>query len=98
MLSICKTLKIKKMATITMNGIWDFLQSLSLSTRNKKWLADRLIHDVERERAAARQQDPTLMTKEEFFAKVDRAKAQYERGEYKTIHSHEELEAFLNSL
>ena len=45
-----------------------------------------------------RQQDPTLMTKEEFFAKVDRAKAQYERGEYKTIHSHEELEAFLNSL
>ena len=86
------------MATITMNGIWNFLQSLSLTTKNKQWLADRLIHDVKQEREAACKQDPTLMTKEEFFAKVDRAKAQYERGEYKTIHSHEELEAFLNSL
>ena len=27
-------------------------------------------------------EDPTLMTKEEFFAKVERAEQQYARGEY----------------
>ena len=41
--------------------------------------------------------DPTLMTKEEFFAKVDKSRAQYERGEYTRINSEEELKAFLNS-
>lgn len=85
------------MATITMNGIWNFLQSLSLSTRNKQWLADRLIQDVEAERAV-KQKDPTLMTKEEFFEKIDRSKAQYERGEYTRICTKEELNTFLNSL
>ena len=32
--------------------------------------------------AAEKETDPTLMTKEEFFARVDKAKAQYERGEF----------------
>ena len=30
----------------------------------------------------AKKSDPTLMTKEEFFAKLDRAEQQYARGEY----------------
>jgi len=29
--------------------------------------------------------DPTLMTKEEFFARIDKAKKQYDRGEYTTL-------------
>ena len=33
---------------------------------------------------ATKKQDETLMTKEAFFARVDKAKAQYERGEYTT--------------
>jgi len=45
----------------------------------------------------AKKEDPTLMTKEEFFAKVDKSHAQYERGEYSTINSEQELRAFLNS-
>lgn len=32
----------------------------------------------------AKKDDPTLMTKEEFFARVDRAEEQYARGEYTT--------------
>jgi uncharacterized short protein YbdD (DUF466 family) len=48
-------------------------------------------------RLAAKKEDPTLMTKEEFFAKVDKSRAQYERGEYTRINSYEELNAFLNS-
>jgi len=42
--------------------------------------------------------DPTLMTKEEFFAHVDEALAQIERGECVTLHTPAELKAFLDSL
>ena len=34
---------------------------------------------------AAQKNDPTLMTEEEFFAKVAEAEEQYERGEYTTL-------------
>jgi len=30
-------------ATVSLDGIWGFLQSLSLSNSNKRWLAERLI-------------------------------------------------------
>ena len=30
----------------------------------------------------AKKEDPTLMTKEEFFAKIEEAERQYARGEY----------------
>lgn len=42
--------------------------------------------------------DPTLMTKEEFFKKVDESKKEWEEGHYKTIHGHEQLAEWLNSL
>ena len=31
------------MTTVAMNSLWEYLQSLSLSKRNRKWLAERLI-------------------------------------------------------
>lgn len=38
-----------------------------------------------RKLAAEKKADPTLMTKEEFFAKIERAEEQYARGEYTTL-------------
>ncbi|MBQ9591341.1 MAG: hypothetical protein IJR32_00700 [Paludibacteraceae bacterium] len=35
-------------------------------------------------RLTAKKEDPTLMTKEEFFARVEKAEEQYARGEYTT--------------
>ncbi|MBR5053827.1 MAG: hypothetical protein IKW91_11460 [Bacteroidaceae bacterium] len=49
-------------------------------------------------RLAAKKEDPTLMTKEEFFAKVDKSKAQYERGEYTRFSNEKEMVDWLNSL
>ena len=40
-------------------------------------------------------EDPTCMTKEEFFARVDRAEQQYARGEYTTQLPGESLEDML---
>jgi len=42
----------------------------------------------------AKPKDPTKMTKEEFFAMVDRAKAQCDRGEYTEV-KREDLKKFL---
>ena len=35
-------------------------------------------------RLTAKKEDPTLMTKEEFFARIEKAEEQYARGEYTT--------------
>lgn len=31
------------MSTVQVEGLWQFIQTMSLSNRNKQWLADRLI-------------------------------------------------------
>ena len=40
-------------------------------------------------------EDPTLMTKEEFFAKLKRAEQQVQRGEYVSFDSVEELDRYI---
>ena len=42
--------------------------------------------------------DPTCMTKEEFFARVDESKAQYDRGEYHVMKQDEDLTTYLRRL
>ena len=39
--------------------------------------------------------DSTLMTKEEFFAKIERAEQQYARGEYGVLEPGEDLTTYL---
>lgn len=51
-----------------MNNLWNYIQGLNLSSRNRKWLADKLV-----EVPKAKNDDPTLMSKEEFFARVEEA-------------------------
>ena len=48
--------------------------------------------------AATKKADPTLMTKEEFFAHVDVALEQARQGRVHRIETKEELNQFLNSL
>ena len=59
----------------------EFFQNLGVIVQDEG-LMKRVANYVKR--LAAKKEDPTLMTKEEFFAKVDKAKSQYERGEYTT--------------
>ena len=47
---------------------------------------------------AAKKEDETLMTKEEFFAKIERAEEQYRRGEGTRFTNREEMNRWLNSL
>ena len=47
---------------------------------------------------AAKKEDETLMTKEEFFANVEEAERQIERGEGITFSNINDMNAWLNSL
>ena len=49
-------------------------------------------------RLVKEKEDPTLMTKEDFFARVDEAKKEYEKGEYVSFGNLEDMNAWLNSL
>jgi len=49
-------------ATVSLDGIWGFLQSLSLSNSNKRWLAERLIE--------SRQMDTLEMKREKEISYV----------------------------
>lgn len=42
--------------------------------------------------------DPTLMTKEEFFARVDEARREYDEGKYRSFTNVEEMNDWLKSL
>ena len=47
---------------------------------------------------AAEKEDPTLMTKEEFFTRVDKAREEIRQGKGKRFSNPEEMNAWLNSL
>lgn len=49
-------------------------------------------------RLAKEKDDPTLMTKEKFFARVDEARDQIRRGEGIRFSNREEMNSWLNSL
>ncbi len=44
------------------------------------------------------EEDDSLMSKEAFFAKLDRSLEQYKNGEYVSVNSKEELKKLLDSL
>ena len=43
------------MNTISLNNLWSYIQSLTLTTSNKKWLADHLYEAVEAEKKGAKE-------------------------------------------
>lgn len=40
------------MTTVAMNNLWTYIQGLSLSQRNRKWLAEKLVAPTEDTRTA----------------------------------------------
>lgn len=73
----------------------DFLRDLSVIAEDETLLAKAVKYI---RKLAAKKEDPTLMTKEEFFARVDKSRAQYERGEYTRFTNEEDMLKWLNSL
>ena len=73
------------MNTQLWQGIGAIADSESLMKRLTRYVT-KLVKEKE---------DPTLMTKEEFFAKIEESERQIERGECHTMLPGEDLTAFL---
>ena len=73
--------------------LWQGIGAIADSELLMKRL-NRYVKKLVKEREA----DPTLMTKEEFFRRIDESKQQYERGEYIRFSDKEEMNRWLNSL
>jgi uncharacterized short protein YbdD (DUF466 family) len=81
------------MTAIELNAqIWRDMAEIADSEPLMKQLAKYL------KKLVAKKTDQTLMTKEEFFAKVDKSLEQARQGRVHRIESKEELGQFLNSL
>ena len=61
-----------------MNHLWAYLQSLSLTASNRKWLAEKLIEPIAKDQVAA---PPVLQTWEEAIADLDESEREFERGD-----------------
>jgi len=80
--------------TLTLNG--DFFRDLSVVAEDEG-LLKRVVKYVKK-LAKEKQADPTLMTEEEFFAKIERAEEQFRRGEGIRFTDRDEMNAWLTSL
>ena len=59
------------MNAISLNNLWSYLQSLSLTTSNKKWLADHLYEAVSKESGTAKFRKKFTITKEDLVLSDD---------------------------
>ena len=80
------------MTTVALNNLWNYLQGLALTKKDRDWLAGKL------QEPKINAKDPTYMTKEEFFASLDEAEEQYRHGKCKTFSNLEDMNAWLKSL
>ena len=80
------------MTAVALNNLLNYIAGLNLSQRNRQWLADKIVNLPKKGKVV---KDPTLMSEEEFFARVDEART----GEVVARFSDKEsMRAWLNSL
>lgn len=82
------------MTTSQLNA--EILQNLSLLSESEDMMARvaKYLRKLVKEQKA----DPTLMSKEEFFEKLDKAEKEIENGNGRTFTHPSEMNAWLNSL
>ena len=61
----------------SMESLWQYIQSLSLSERNREWLAERLLEGTKKENAK------DAISKEEILAGIDRGLKDMKAGRSK---------------
>ena len=54
----------------SMESLWQYIQSLSLSNRNREWLADELLEGTGR-RQVKEEEETEYISKEEVLAMID---------------------------
>lgn len=83
-----------KMTTVQMNA--DVYRSLSIIAEDSDLMKKAMLYL--RKLARQKQEDEALMTKDEFLSMVDKRMEDYEKGEYVSFSSPEEMHKYLESL
>ena len=65
------------MNAVSLNHLWSYLQSLSLTASNRKWLAEKLVAPIEEQTVTP----PVLQTWEEALSDLDESEREFERGD-----------------
>ena len=82
------------MTAVQLNA--DILRNLGTLAEDESML--KRVAKYLRKLVSEKQNDPTLVSKEEFFASLDRGEEEYRQGKTHRISSVEELNSFLNAL
>ncbi len=82
------------MTTVQMNA--DVYRSLSIIAEDSDLMKRAMLYL--RKLARQKQQDDATMTKEEFFSMIDKRMENYEKGEYVSFSSPEEMHRYLETL
>ena len=64
----------------SMDSLWQYIQSLSLSERNRVWLADKLLEGTRKE-----EEETEYISKEEILAGIDAGLKDMKAGRSKTF-------------
>ena len=67
-------------ASASMESLWQYIQSLSLSERNRIWLADKLLEGTRKE-----EEETEYISKEEILAGIDAGLKDMKAGRSKTF-------------
>lgn len=82
------------MTTVQMNA--EIFRSLSVIAEDSELMKRAMVYL--RKLARQKQQDDATMTKEEFFSMIDKRMEDYEKGEYVSFSSPEEMHRYLEAL
>jgi len=82
------------MTAIQMNA--EILRNMSIIAEDENLL--KRAAKYLRKLVSEKQADPTLISRDEFFASLERGEEEYRQGKTHRINSVEELHSFLNSL
>ena len=82
------------MTTVQMNA--DVYRSLSIIAEDSDLMKKAMIYL--RKLARQKQEEEALMTKDEFFSMIDKRMEDYEKGEYVSFSSPEEMHKYLEAL
>lgn len=78
------------MSTAALTNLWNYIQGMSLSDRNKQWLADRLMESKSTAKSGSESLD--------LEARIKRGRDEIRRGECVTCKTKDELHSFLDAL
>ena len=84
------------MTTVQMNA--DVYHSLSIIAEDSDLMKKAMLYLRKLARQKQQEKDDSLMTKEEFFSMIDHRMEDYEKGEYLSFSSPEEMHRYLEAL